>query len=133
MNTNLILDERQRAPDETQRLAAALKDCLQTALVGESQNFRSWVAGSHREFRKLQQQAFITTALACLFSFLILAASLWQAHRITRQAATQLPVSQNQLAASANPFADLQRANWKPVGKVITQNGRTFTELKATK
>jgi hypothetical protein len=129
MNTNLMLDERQDAQDETQQLTATLKDCLHTALVGESQNFRSWVAGTHREFRKLQQLALITTALACLFSFLILAASVWQAHRITRQAAVQL----NQITASADPFEDLRQANWKPVGKVIAQNGRTFTELKATK
>jgi hypothetical protein len=124
-----MLDERQGAQDEKQNLTATLKDCLHSALLGESQNFRSWVAASHREFKKLQQRAFITTALACLFSFLILAASLWQAHRITRSAAVQL----NQITASADAFADLRQANWKPVGKVIAQNGRTFTELKATK
>jgi hypothetical protein len=132
METNADSNEQQRRhEEETQKLTEAMKGCLQTALVGESQNFRSWVAASHRKFKDLQQLALITTALACLFSFLIVAASIWQAHRITRQATSQLQLAQNQATASADPFADLRRANWKPVGKLIGQNGRTFVELKA--
>lgn len=135
MNTNLVLDERQHAQqEETQRLADALKSCLQAALVGESQNFRSWVAASHRKFKELQQLALIITALACLLSGLIMAGGIWQAHRLTRQAASQLQLVQSQLAVNtADPFSDLRHSNWKPVGKLITQNGRTFTELKAAK
>jgi hypothetical protein len=131
MNTNLMLDEQPRAQDEeTQKMVEAVKSCLQTSLAGEAQNFRSWVAGSHRKFRELQRWALLTTALACVSSFLILAAGIWQAHRIVRQAAAQSQLMQNSATAGADPFANLRQANWKPAGKLITQNGHTFTELK---
>lgn len=141
MNENLVLDnldeavpERQCArEEETQRIADAVRTCLQTSLAGEAQNFRSWVAASHRKFRDLQWIALATTAIACLLSCGMLLASVWQAHRITRQAEAQLQYSQKQGVAAPDVFTELRRENWAPTGKLITQSGRTFTELKAAK
>lgn len=140
MNTNLTLENLDAAPqdlaqfqeEEAQKMVDALKTCLQTALVGESQNFRSWVAGAQRKFNHLQRLALATTALACLFSSLMLLASLWEGRRITGMAEAQMQYFQRQ-AAAPNAFAELQRANWQPVGKLITIKGRTFVELKPGK
>jgi hypothetical protein len=128
-----IREPQQVQEEETQRIVDAVRSCLQISLVGEAQNFRSWVAASHRKFRDLQRLALATTAIACLLSGFMLLASLWQAHRITRQTADQLQYIQKQSAASPDAFTELRRENWEPTGKLITQRGRTFIELKAAK
>ena len=118
--------------DENQEMVDAVKSCLQTALVGESQNFRSSVAAAHRKFNQQQRLALFTTVAACALGGLIMLASLWEARHITSQAAGQLEYLQKQINA-ADPFADLRRASWQPTGKLITQQGRTFVELKPVK
>ena len=141
MNTTSILDnleaaqpERQQAQEEeTQRIADAVRSCVQTSLAGEAQNFRSWVAATHRKFKDFQRLALAITAITCLLSCFMLLASIWQAHRITRQAEAQLQYLQNQAAVSPDAFAELRRESWEPTGKLITQKGRTFIELKAVK
>ncbi len=133
-NLEAAIPERQQAPeDETQRIVDAVRSCLQISLAGEAQNFRSWVAATHRKFKSFQHLALATTAITCLLSCFILLASVWQAHRITRQTADQLQFIQKQSAAAPDAFAELRRANWEPTGKPITQRGRTFIELKAAK
>ena len=141
MNTTSILDnleaaqpERQQAQEEeTQRIADAVRSCVQTSLAGEAQNFRSWVAATHRKFKDFQRLALAITTITCLLSCFMLLASIWQAHRVTRQAEAQLQYFQNQAAASPDAFAELRQENWEPTGKLITQKGRTFIELKAAK
>jgi len=141
MNTTSILDDletanpgRQQAQnEETQRITDTVRSCVQTSLAGEAQNFRSWVAATHKKFNGLQRLALATTAMTCLVSCIMLLASVWQAHRITRQAEAQLQYFQQQTATSQDVFADLRRDNWEPAGKLITQKGRTFIELKAIK
>ncbi len=134
------LDSVELAPptardNETREIIEAVRGCLQTSLAGEAQNFRSWVAAAHRKSRDFQKLALATTAMACLLSFGILLASVWQAHQLTRQAEAQLHylLQQQPAAAAPSAFADLQRGNWQPTGKLITQKGRTFIELKAAK
>ena len=141
MNTTSILDnletaqpERQQAQEEeTQRIADTVRSCVQTSLAGEAQNFRSWVAATHKKFNGLQRLALAITAITCLLSCVMLLASIWQAHRVTRQAEAQLQYFQNQAAVSPDAYAELSRENWEPTGKLITQKGRTFIELKAAK
>jgi hypothetical protein len=139
MNTTSILDSLEAAKperhqeEETQRIADAVRSCVQISLAGEAQNFRSWVAATHKKFNGLQRLALATTAMTCLVSCFMLLASVWQAHRITSQAAAQMQYFQNQAAASPDAFADLRKENWEPSGKLITQKGRTFIELKAAK
>ena len=141
MNTTSILENLEAAEpqclpvqgDETQRIVDEVRSCLQISLTGEAQNFRSWVAAAHRKFRDLQRLALATTALACLLSCCMLLASLWQARRVTGQAEAQLQYFQKQAAVSPGAFAELSRENWEPAGKLITQKGRTFIELKAVK
>lgn len=126
------LEREQAREEELKRTVEAVKSCLQTALLGESQTFRSWVAAAHRKFDERMRLATAMTALACLFSLLILAASLWEAHRITTRAEIQWQALRQPVAATgADPFLELRRQNWEPVGKLIIQKGRTFTELKA--
>ena len=141
MNETSILDnletaipERQQAQaDESQKIVDVVRSSLQISLAGEAQNFRSWVAATHRKFKNFQQLAWATTVLTCLLSCFMLLASVWQAHRITRQAEAQLQYIQKQGAASPDAFTELRRQNWEPTGKPITQKGRTFIELKAVK
>jgi hypothetical protein len=142
MNTTSILDDletanpgRQQAQhEETQRITDTVRNCVQTSLAGEAQNFRSWVAGTHKKFNGLQRLALVTTAISCSASCFMLLASVWQAHRITHQADAQLQYLQKQAPTSPEDvFADLKRENWEPTGKLITQKGRTFIELKAAK
>lgn len=140
MSTTFILDnpeaakqDQQAQEEETRRIAETVRSCLQTSLAGEAQNFRSWVAAAHGKFRDLQRLALATTATACLLSCVILLASVWQAHRITRQAEAQLQYLQKQAVAYPDAFAELKRDNWAPAGKPIPQKGRTFIELKAVK
>ena len=133
-NPEAALPERPKAQaDESQRIVDAVRNSLQSSLAGEAQNFRSWVAATHRKFKNFQRLALATTALACLLSCSILLASVWQAHRITRQAETQLQFLQQQSATVPDAFTELRRENWEPTGKTITQRGRTFIELKAVK
>ncbi|HUC83923.1 MAG TPA: hypothetical protein VL970_01925 [Candidatus Acidoferrales bacterium] len=125
---------RQSAPKvETQEIIEAVRSCLHVSLTGEAQNFRSWVAAAHRKSSNFQRLALATTAMACLFSLFILLATIWEARRITHQAEAQLHLLQQQAAASSDAFAELRRSNWQPAGKLITQKGRTFIELKSTK
>ena len=140
MNTSILDNleaanpERQQAQEiDTQSIADAVRSSVQISLAGEAQNFRSWVAASHRKFNSLQRLALVTTALACLASCFMMLGGVWQAHRVTRQAETQLQQFQSPSAASSDAFADLRRENWEPTGKLITQKGRTFIELKAAK
>lgn len=141
MNETSILDHldaaipaRPNTPaEETQKMVDTVRSCLQISLAGEAQNFRSWVAATHRKFKNFQQLALATTALTCLLSCFMLLASVWQSHRITRQAEAQLQLIQKQTAVSPDAFAVLRRENWEPTGKLITQRGRTFIELKAAK
>jgi len=133
-NLEAALPERQRPQaGETQIIVDAVRSCLQISLAGEAQNFRSWVAATHGKFKGFQRLALATTAIACVLSCLLLLASVWQAHRVTRQAEAQLQYFQNQGAASPDAFTQLRRENWEPTGKLITQKGRTFIELKAAK
>ncbi|MGA2245879.1 MAG: hypothetical protein ABSH48_12830 [Verrucomicrobiota bacterium] len=133
-NLEAAIPERQPGQEEeSQRIVEAVRSCLQTSLVGEAQNFRSWVAAAHRKFKDLQNLALGLTAITCLLSSCMLVASVWQARRITRQAEAQLQYFQKQAAASPDAFTDLRRGNWAPAGKPITQKGRTFIELKAAK
>jgi hypothetical protein len=123
-------DRRQTPEEETQQMVEALKSCLQTSLVGESQNFRSTVAAAIRGLRHQQAMALAITALACLLSAAVLLGGMWEGRRITRQADARLQALQKQAALDADPFAELRRANWQPAGQLITQKGRTFIELK---
>jgi len=133
-NLETVRSEHLQAQEEdTQRIADTVRSCVQMSLAGEAQNFRSWVAASHRKFNSLQRLALATTALACLASCFMMLGGVWQAHRVTRQAEAQLQYFQNPSAASPDAFADLRRENWEPTGKLITQKGRTFIELKAAK
>jgi hypothetical protein len=119
--------------DESGRVLETLRSCLQSTLVGESQNFRSWIAASHRKFNDAQRLALATTAIACLVSLGVVLAGIGEAHRLMRQAQTQAPFVQGQAVSAADPFVKLRQGNWEPVGSLITQQGRTFIELKAAK
>jgi len=138
MDTNLMLGSlngkqgRQAHEDESQAVVDAVKGCVQTALVGESQNFRSSVAAAHRKFSQQQRFAMFTTVAACAAGSLIMMASIWEAHRITNETANELQYIQKQITVT-DAFADLRRANLQPTGKLITQQGRTFIELKPAK
>jgi hypothetical protein len=125
--------ERQQAQqEETQKMVEALRTCLQTSLVGESQNFRSSVAAAYRNLHRQQRLALALTALACVLSALVMWVSVWERRQVLRQTEARFEALQKQ-AAAPDPFADLRRANWAPVGRTITQNGRTFIELKPAK
>jgi hypothetical protein len=141
MNSRLVLENGEAAKsdyhpvqwDGSDKIVEAVKSCLQTSLVGESQNFRSSVAAAQRKFNQAQRMALATTALACLFSLAVMLAGLWESHRIARQTEGRLQSLENQAAASPDSFAGLRQGNWQPVGKLITQQGRTFVELKPAK
>ena len=142
MDTNLTLDSLNTDSDQKERrqtqeaeahiLVNAVKSSLQTLLVGESQNFRSSVAAAHRKFNHQQSLALFTTLAACVLGSLIVLASLWESRQITTKAAAELQSVQKQFSM-ADPFADLRRANWHPTGKLLTQQGHTFIELKPAK
>jgi hypothetical protein len=142
MDTNLTLDslttdndqlERpQTQENENQIVVDAVKSSLQTLLVGESQNFRSSVAAAHRKFNHQQSLALFTTLAACVLGSLIVLASLWESRQITTKAAVALQSLQKQTNMT-DPFADLRQANWRPTGKLLTQQGHTFIELKPAK
>jgi hypothetical protein len=125
-------EQPQAAAEETHRIEDTVRTCLQTSLAGEAQNFRSWVAATHRKFNSLQKVGLATTAMTCLLSCGMLLASVWQARHVTSQAEAQLQYLQKQ-APGPDAFADLRRQNWEPMGKLITQKGRTFIELKVAK
>jgi len=141
MNTTSILDNPATAKQEcrpvqgeaTSEIVDAVRSCLQVSLTGEAQNFRSWVAATHRKFNDLQRLGLATTAMTCLLSCGMLLASVWEARHITRQAEAQLQYFKTQTTAYPEGFAELTRANWEPTGKIITQKGRTFIELKEAK
>jgi hypothetical protein len=128
-----VPDQQTAQPDQAQTIGEAVRSCLQTSLTGEAQNFRSWVAATHRKFKDLQHLALATTAIACLLSCCMLLASVWQARHITRQAEAQLQYFQKQVASAPDAFTELRRENWEPTGKTLTQRGRTFIELRAAK
>jgi hypothetical protein len=131
---------REPAPVDETVIVEAVRNTVQVSLAGEAQNFRSWVAASHRKYTELQRLALATTALCGICGVGILLASVWEAHRVIRQADAQLSYLESQapsqapaVAVNADGFAQLRQANWEPVGKLITQKGRTFIELRARK
>lgn len=141
MNANLMLDERETAKPEYQQtqgyetdiILEAVKSTLQTSLVGESQNFRSSVAAAQRKFHQAQRLALLLIAFSCFFSSLVMLAGIWQAHRVINHAEATFQNPQVQAASSPDAFADLRQANLEPIGKLITQKGRTFIELQPAK
>ena len=61
-------ERRQTPEEETQQMVETLRTCLQTSLVGESQNFRSTVAAAIRGLRHQQTMALAITAIACFLA-----------------------------------------------------------------
>jgi len=140
MNAHLVLGDRGSnlehqhvSEDEAGKVLETVRSCLQSSLVGESQNFRSWVAAAHRKFNDAQRLALATTAVACLVSLGAVLAGIGEAHRIMTRAETRFSTVQGQSVAASDPFAKLRQGNWEPVGSLITQQGRTFVELKPVK
>jgi hypothetical protein len=62
-------------------------------------------------------------------------AGIWQARRVMNRAESNWQIVQSQPPQAIGPdvFSDLRQGNWQPTGKLITQKGRTFIELKPAK
>ncbi len=130
MNANSIASDLKLAQQQREQEARTNSERQQTEwqnyLRAESQLFKSFIAETEAQCRKLMLLALAVTMLAASLASVLMLTAAWR----TARAESQLHQLQTEIMQSEDKLAKLRAAQYVPVGQPVRTQGRTFVEIE---